>query len=267
MNRSQIVGASLLLSLLSSPAIAADDGPGITHVTYSESRIPTLACSTVYGCEVILQTGDRLRFASLMDDRWTAKVTDAGSASTPPRILIAPSVADQPASNSDARQPLRTSLHALTGNREYVVNLVATPSSVQHRIVFQDDATPAVIVRAMDRSALQPNDQATAVPVVAPESETPPLDPARMDFGWKTTGDAALRCVTVFSYGNQLWCKMPLALTHVPNAYYSDGRKDLPLNSHVVAQRYLVVDALTSPVALEIGGAKSARAVIERARE
>jgi hypothetical protein len=267
MKRAHIVTTSILLVLAAPPAMAADDGTGITHVTYSESRIPTLTCSTIYGCEVILQTGDRLRFASLMDDRWTAKVTDAGSVSTPPRILIAPSGADQPASDSEARQPLRTSLHALAGNREYVVNLVATSLSVQHRIVFQYDTTPAIVVRAMDRGTSAPDAQPTAVPFVAPESETPPLDPARMDFGWKTTGAAALRCVTVFSYGNQLWCKMPADLTRVPNAYYSDGRKDLPLNAHVVAQRYLVVDGLTSPVALEIRGAKSARAVIERARE
>jgi len=264
MRRTQTVAVALLLSLVSAPVIAANDGPGITHVTYSESRIPTLTCSTVYGCEVILQMGDRLRFASLMDDRWTAKVTDAGGAASPPRLLIVPSVADQPASDSEARQPLRTSLHALTGNREYVVNLVATASTVQHRIAFQDDTTPAVLVRALQAA---PDVAPTAIPVVAPESETPPLDPARMDFGWKMTGDAQLRCVAVFSYGDQLWCKLPVDLTRVPNAYYADGRKELPLNSHVVAQRYLVVDGLTSPVALEIGGAKSVRAVIARARE
>jgi hypothetical protein len=266
MSRLRFVSATVLLGLLSSPAIAANDAPGITRVAYSESRIPTLSCSTVYGCEVILQGGDRLRFASLMDDRWTAKVTDAGNGTTPPRILIAPSVPDQPASDSEARQPLRTALHALTGNREYVVNLIATGASVQHRLAFQDDTTPAVVVRAMP-GGVPPDAVATAVPVVAPESETPPLDPSRMDFGWKVTGDASLRCVTAFSYGSQLWCKMPQDLTRVPNAYYSDGRKDLPLNSHVVAQRYLVVDGLTSPVALEIGGSKSARATIVRARE
>ena len=266
MKRLRFVFATILVGLLGAPATAANDGPGITRVSYSESRIPTLSCSTVYGCEVILPPGDRLRFASLMDDRWTAKVTAAGNSTAPPRILIVPSVADQPASDSEARRPLRTSLHALTGNREYVVNLNATSASVQHRLAFQDDNAPAVVVRAMNPSDA-PDAAATAVPVMLPQSETPPLDPARMDFGWKTTGDSTLRCITAFSYGNQLWCKLPQDLTHIPNAYYADGRRDLPLNSHVVAQRYLVVDGLTSPVALEIGGSKSARAVIVRARE
>jgi hypothetical protein len=265
MRRLRFAGAAVLLAVsIAAPVLAANDGPALTRIAYNDSRIPTLVCSTVYGCELILQVGERLRLASLMDDRWTAKVAAAGTETTSPRILIAPSVADQPASDSDARAPLRTSLHALTDRREYVIDLRATAAAEQHRLGFTYTDAPAVVVRTLDNV---PDATVTAVPVVAPQSETPPLDPARMDFGWKTTGDATLRCVTVFSYGDQLWCRMRSDLTRVPSAYYADGTKDLPLNTHVVAQRYLVVDGVTSPVALVLGGSKSVRATIVRAHE
>jgi hypothetical protein len=229
------------------PANAANDGPELTRVPYNSTRIPLLACSVVLGCEIVLQAGEQLRLASLNDDRWSAKVVDQAS---PDGI---------------GRQPLQTAFHALTDHREYVINLRAIAASEQHRLGFTYDDGPAVIVRAPAPIAAGP--QATAVPVVAPESETPPLDPARIDFGWKATGSPEIRCSAVFSYDRQLWCKLPPQIARTPVAYYADGKKDEPLNTHMVAQRYLVVDSLAAPIALELGGAHSARVVIERARE
>ena len=52
---------ALALSLFGPPVLAANDGPALTRVAYDDSRIPTLLCSTVYGCEIILQVGERLR--------------------------------------------------------------------------------------------------------------------------------------------------------------------------------------------------------------
>ena len=238
-------------------------------MSYNSARIPLLACSVALGCEIVLEPGEQLLLASLNDDRWSAKVVDAGSAGSSPRVLIQPSVFDQASPDGIGRQPLQTSFHALTdrgpngGRREYVVNLRAIAASEQHRLGFSDD-TPAVIVRV---AAPVADPQATAVPVVPPQSETPPLDPARLDFGWKATGSPEIRCVAVFSYGYQLWCKLPSQVTRTPLAYYPDGKKDEPLNPHIVAQRYLVVDSLAAPIALELGGSHSARVIIERTRE
>ena len=247
------------------PANAANDGPELTRVPYNSTRIPLLACSVALGCEIVLQAGEQLRLASLNDDRWSAKVVDAGSTGTAARVLIQPSVFDQASPDGIGRQPLQTAFHALTDHREYVINLRAIAASEQHRLGFTYDDGPAVIVRAPAPIAAGP--QATAVPVVAPESETPPLDPARIDFGWKATGSPEIRCSAVFSYDRQVWCKLPPQIARTPVAYYADGKKDEPLNTHMVAQRYLVVDSLAAPIALELGGAHSARVVIERARE
>lgn len=247
------------------PANAANDGPELTRIPYNSARIPLLACSVVLGCEIVLEAGEQLRLASLNDDRWSAKVVDAGSASTAARVLIQPSIFDQASPDGIGRQPLQTAFHALTDRREYVINLRAIAASEQHRLGFTYDDDPAVIVRALAPAVAAP--QATPVAVVPPESETPPLDPARLDFGWKATGSPEIRCSAVFSYDHQVWCKLPSQIARTPVAYYADGKKDEPLNTHIVAQRYLVVDSLAAPIALELGGSHSARVVIERTRE
>jgi len=262
-----LASAWALALVLSGPLVlAANDGPALTRVAYTDSHIPDLSCSTVYGCEVILQVGERLRLASLTDDRWTARVADSGSPTTAPRILIAPTVADEPALDGPGRQTLRTAMHVLTDRREYVIDLRATGRAEQHRLGFTYDDAPAVVVRRFDPVDLATS-APTASPAIEPQAETPPLDPARMDFGWRVTGDAALRCVAAFSYGSQLWCKLPIDQPRVPSAYLVDGPKDLPLNAHVVAERYLVVDSVTGPVDLILGGAKQLKSRIARVRE
>lgn len=254
--------ACALLVFGATPAWPANDGPEMTRVPYASSRVPTLLCSTIYGCEIILEVGEQLRLASLNDDRWSAKVESAGTATGAARILIVPGVADQPAADGLGRQPLQTAFHALTDRREYVVDLRATGVAVEHRLGFVYDA-PAVVVRAPAQDPALAS--ATPVPVAVPRAETPPLDPARMNFGWRVSGSPEIRCAAVFSYGEQVWCALPAGLARTPIAYYADGRKDEPLNTHVVAQRYLVVDSLMAPIALELGGSHAARAVIERA--
>jgi hypothetical protein len=236
------------------------DGPGLRRVPYDALRPPTLTCSTKYGCEVVLEPGERLRIASLFDDRWTAKVADDGTSGMAPRVLLGPTAADEDDGHG-GRQPLRTSLELLTTKREYVVELQSSGRYEQHRLGFTYRQLPAVVVR------LEPP------PRSAPTVPTPPeegfmVEPSRMDFGWKAVGDPAVRCVgTPFSIGSQLWCKLPADATDKPAAYRLDGSTRVPLPFHFVGQRYLVVDAPIWPVQLVVGGSQERVVTITRAPE
>jgi hypothetical protein len=238
------------------------DGPGLRRVPYDAARPPTLVCSTKFGCEVILEPGERLRIASIFDDRWTAKVADDGATGMAPRVLIGPTIADEDSGHGAARQPLRTSLKMLTTKREYVVELVSTAAYQEHRLGFTYRDAPGVFVRIE-----------TPPPLVAPAPSPRPdeasaLDPSTMDFGWRASGDPAVRCVgTPFSIGNQVWCKLPENLNEKPAAYKLDGKKLVPVPFHFVATRYIVIDATVSPIELVLGGSQEHVATIVRARE
>jgi hypothetical protein len=251
------------------PAVAMNDGPALTRIPYDTARIPILTCSTGAGCELILQLSERLRLVSLMDDRWTARVADPGSATTAPRILIAPSIAEEP-DGSGHRRALETALHAITDRREYVVDLRATDRFETHRLGFTYRDAPASVVLVQPDPP--PNlggvaNDATPVPAESPLAETPPLDPTRMDYGWKQTGDQALRCVALFSYGSQMWCKLSVDQPRVPSAYIVDGTRLLPVNAHTVAERYVVIDTVAAPLRLVLAGSPPLSSTIVRARE
>jgi hypothetical protein len=254
---------------IAAPAAAAPgDGPGLTRVPYNSPHVPILACSTAYGCELILQPGEQLRLVSLMDDRWTAKVVDPGSGVTAPRILIAPTAADEQDPDGAGRRALRTSIHALSDRREYIIDLEATSRLEHHRLGFTYGDSPAVaIVTRSMTDQIHPVPEETAVALVDPQSETPPLDPSRMDFGWRQTGDSQLRCTGLFSYGYQLWCKLSVSEDRMPSAYGIDREHRLPLNVHTVAERYVVIDNPIASVELVIGGSHTYRAQITRAPE
>jgi hypothetical protein len=269
--------AATAVLAIASPGAAMNDGPGLTRVPYDTSQVPLLTCSVGAGCEVILGVGERLKVATLMDDRWTARVEDPGSADTAPRIVISPSVADE-VDEAGHRKPLMTQFHAVTleTKREYVVNLQATSRFETHRLGFTYKSAPAQVIVVqrdlpmlprLDGSIAAAGGDATPVPVESPISETPPLDPARMDFGWQQTGDAGIRCVTVFSYGSQIWCKMRSNLLRVPSAYIVDGSKLEPVNAHPVAQRYLVVDSVIAPLRLVLAGSPQLTVTIQRGPE
>jgi len=240
---------------------ASVDGPGLRRVPYDAARPPTLVCSTKFGCEVILEPGERLRIASIFDDRWTAKVADDGASGMAPRVLIGPTIADED-NGHGGRQPLRTSLKMLTTKREYVVELVSSAQYQEHRLGFTFRESPAVFVRLETPPPL-----AAAAASPRPD-DTPALDPSTMDFGWRATGDPAVRCVgTPFSIGSQVWCKLPEDLSDKPAAYKLDGKKLVPVPFHFVAKRYIVIDAAVDPIQLVLGGSQQHVATITRARE
>jgi hypothetical protein len=254
-----MIALSALSVSLALTIAASVDGPGLRRVPYDASHPPTLVCSTKFGCEVILEPGERLRIASIFDDRWTAKVADDGASGMAPRVLIGPTVADED-NGRGGRQPLRTSLKMLTTKREYVVELVSSPLYQEHRLGFTYRDSPGVVVRIE-----------TPPPIAAPTSrpeDTSALDPADMDFGWRATGDAAVRCVgTPFSVGSQLWCKLPEDVSDKPAAYKLDGKKLVPVPFHFVGKRYIVIDAVVSPIQLVLGGSHEHVATITRAHE
>jgi hypothetical protein len=248
--------------MLSAVLGVASDGPGLRRVPYNASAPPVLTCSTKYGCEVILQPGERLRIASLFDSRWTAKVADDGSTGMAPRVLIGPTLATDDDGHG-RHLPLRTSLDMLTTKREYVVRLVATSAYEEHRLGFtyRDDAPVVIHVEppAMPESA--------PVPSPTPSEEMAALDPAQMDFGWRAQGEGERTCVGVFSVGSQVWCKLPEGVNDAPAAYQVDGRKLVPIASHEVGKRWVVIDVPTSPIALVWGGSHEQTVRIVRARE
>jgi Conjugal transfer protein len=253
-----MMALAMLAAALSIAASA--DGPGLRRVPYDAARPPTLTCSTKYGCELVLEPGERLRLASLFDDRWTAKVADDGASGMAPRVLIGPTAADEDDGHG-GRQPLRTSLELLTTKREYVVELQSSGRYEQHRLGFTYRQLPAVVVR------VEPPPPVLLAVTARPDEGTA-VDPSLMDFGWKAEGDPAVRCVgTPFSIGSQLWCKLPADATEKPTAYRVDGSRRVPLPFHFVGQRYIVIDAPVWPVALVVGGSHERVATITRARE
>ena len=212
-----------------------------------------LACSTAYGCEVVVD-GARLQDVKMWTNRILARIVGNGDDGSPSRIQLMPAsaFATQP---DGSMLPVSGKLTIVTTDgREYVVIVDAVDMPRMNRLWFASASNPHPVIPVVMAAPNQ-------------SGETAPLDPSKMDFGWTSQGD--VRCDTVFSVGMQIWCKLPHDLTNVPSVYFDDGRLKIPANARVVAEYYLVIEngATQRSILLEIGGGNPRSGHIVRGRE
>lgn len=222
----------------------------------------SVLCSLAYGCEIDLPAGEKLRDVRMIGEGMVAQVVASGDTSTANMgavIEVLPTSEFSTAADG-AMQPVTGRVVILTTRREYNVIVDASETQSVNRLVFTGRQNHGVVI------PMPPPTRAVDPPTRA-AGEALPIDPSQMDFGWRMEGDASMRCVTVFSTRGQIWCKMPVTLDDVPSAYYDDGKLKAPLNARVVAQHYLVVDSVHSPILLEIGGGHPRELRIIRGRE
>jgi Conjugal transfer protein len=231
------------------------DGPALRRVPYESAAPPALRCSVRAGCEVVLEPGERILFAATSYGRWSVVTADDGGSGFAPRLLLRPGSLGE-ADAHGKRRDLRATLTVLTTRREYVVALASSDGDVPTRLGFTYPHE-----RAGRRSGPVPR------PIAAAPSPTPAASPTAraVDQSWATSGDPSVRCAEPpFSTGHQVFCKLPAALTTAPAAFAVDGARRLPVPFHL-ADGYLVVDALVSPIELVVGGAHPRVATIVRA--
>jgi hypothetical protein len=230
----------------------------LAAATFSTTVVPShkapmanLPCSTAYGCEVVVEC-DPLKDVSLTNARIVARTVGTGDDGLPARVQLLPTSAFMQDANS-IMQPVSAKLSIVTmSGRELDVVVDAVDIPVVNRLVFGcANQEPSIVHVAMTRSGGEVDgvgggDQ--------PNGETTPLDPTKMDFGWTSTG--SIRCVTAFSVGLQLWCKMPSTTVDIPSVYFDDGKLKIPANARVVGGSYLVIEngGAQRSILLEIGG-------------
>lgn len=245
-----------MIALVIGAAVAMGvDGPGLRRVPYDGGAPPALSCSVRAGCEVVLEPGERIVFAATSYGRWSAVTADDGGSGSAPRLLLRPDRLDEPDGRGRRRQ-LRATLTVLTTRREYVVALASSDRDVPARLGFTYART-----RVVQRAAPAPRASAQALGPSPAPSPTARV----VDANWTMTGDPSVRCVEPpFSMGQQVWCRLP-ARAAAPAAFAVDGPRRLPVPFHL-ADGYLVVDAIVSPIELVVGGAHPRVATIVRGK-
>ncbi len=249
-----MIGRAMVLALAVGAGV---DGPGLRRVPYDAATPPRLSCSARAGCEVVLQPGERMTFAAAVDDRWSVVPADDGASGMAPRVLLRPAAADEP-DGRGGRRRLRSWLTVLTTRREYVIGLEASSADQYHRLGFTYRENAGAAVRSAAPTS------APSASVIAPLGGEV-VSREAVDVAWSATGDPAVRCAKPpFSIGKQVWCELPGATPVMPAAFAIDGRRLVPVPFHVADGRYLVVDALVSPIELVVGGSPRQTAIITR---
>lgn len=122
--------------------------------------------------------------------------------------------------------------------KTYRVAVVAVADRVSRHLAFEYPPPPPPV-----------RSDARALPAVIPPVESgeyADLDPAKLDFGYSSSGK--ISCVAVFAIlpNIQLWCRLPDSVTDDPVAYF----KDMPVNIRRVAEHYLAIDGTDTPMTL-----------------
>lgn len=230
------IGA-LLATFVIAPLAAAPSA--IVDLPANSPAIPTLVCSTTYGCEVDTPPNEHLVAVSITDPRFSAQVLSAGGA-IGARIKILPTTATIAVGDTTAL--LQGELDILTSVREYHVKLIATTAFEPRIIQYRDEQPIVIMTPAPTTTVSQTHDDPTL------ETTRIPVD--NLDFAWYTTGNNA--CMTLFSINarEQLWCKLNPTIRTSPVAFIPKGRATIPVNMQMTRAGFAIIDTLASTVTL-----------------
>ena len=210
----------------------ADGGTNYTISLRADSTaLHRLSCSVKNGCQVIVPPDD-VRSVTLTDSRIEYKVVPSADGL---HVLLLPTAAL--VNDGGVVSPLEGMLRVILSGHEYDVMVTAKDIPESYTMAFE------------------PSPQAVAVPrSVTPEvthaaDGINKLDPAEMDFGWKSLGSPR-KCVSVFSYQGFVWCKLPPEVASIPTAVAVEGKLQRPLNLIVVDRQYLKIEGMPEHIRL-----------------
>ena len=233
-----IAGIAFLATIVNATPSSALPS-AIIDIPATSPMIPTLLCSTTYGCEVDTPPNQSLVAVTVTDPRFAAQVLSVGGA-IGARIKILPTTAT--ISTGENTVLLQGELDILTNAREYHVKLIATTAFEPHILQYRN---PQPLVLMTPPPAADANDTQNNHTL-----ETTRIPVNDLDFAWYTTGSNT--CVTLFSLNDrgQIWCRLNPRITSSPVAYISHGRTTIPVNMQMTRSGFAIIDSLASTVTL-----------------
>ena len=154
---------------------------------------------------------------------------------------------------------LRTNLVINTDRRTYHVEIRSTPATYMASVGWSYPQDELIAVKARIEAA----NQVTATQVQVG------IDPARLDFAYRLTGDTpSWRPVQVFDDGAKTYLLFPdsIAQSELPPLFLIGDKKKAELVNYRVSSRYIIVDRLFSVAELRLGTSRQQIVRIERTR-
>jgi hypothetical protein len=200
-----------------------------------------VGCSSVYGCIITLACSTRLSFAGVTDAIFDVQVLGDGSDGQPPRIGVVPKAMIEQYDNSFVLPPAAR-LDIVTKGTSYAVMLDTVPFGPLTTLTLPCPGQAGQVAQAPPPS-----------PTPMPEGPTS-LDPTKLDYGWTFKGDPVVRCVSLFSYQAQVWCKLPRDVGGaMPSAAAIENGNKRPLDAHAYERDWIVIEGQAADIRLTWG--------------
>jgi type IV secretion system protein VirB9 len=154
---------------------------------------------------------------------------------------------------------LHTNLVINTDRRTYHVELRSTGGAYMASIAFAYPQDELIAIRARTQAAAQ---------IAATQVQTG-IDPTRLDFGYRLSGDAPpWRPMQVFDDGAKTYILFPatIAQSELPPLFLIGERGRAELVNYRVSARYMIVDRLFDRAELRLGTRRAQMVRIERLR-